>query len=87
MSKSEKPAEKLEAQTVAAAKAITGMVGRMVDDGVEPAALVEALAGVLGSMMAAAPRDMADRLDASILAKIKAHRASTWAALDAVPVH
>jgi hypothetical protein len=87
MNSEQNPSEKLEAQTVAAAKALTGMVGKMVDDGVEPAALVEALATVLGSVMGAAPRDMADRLDASIMGKVRKARAKVWAALDAVPVH
>ena len=87
MSKQDKPASKVEAEAAAAAKAITGMVGRMVDDGVEPAALVEALATALGQVMGAAPRAMAERLDASILARVRAGRAATWAALDAEAVH
>lgn len=87
MDKQQEAAKKMEAQAAAAAKAITGMVGQMIDDGVESAALVEALAGVLGAVMADAPRDMASRLDASIMAKVRDSRAATWAALDAAPVH
>ena len=59
------------------------MVAQMVNDGVEHASLVEALACALGVMMASAPRAMADRLDASILSKIQVQRAETWAAVDA----
>lgn len=76
-----------EGERSAASQALTGMLGRMVDDGVEPAVLVDALADALGAMMAAAPRQMADLLDAAIIMKIKAKRAATWAALDAEPVH
>jgi hypothetical protein len=87
MSKNEDMAKQVEAQAGAAAKAITGMVGQMIDDGVASAALVEALAGVLGAVMADAPRHMAERLDVSVMAKVRQSRAATWAALDAAAVH
>lgn len=82
-----KTGEQLELEANAATKALSGMVAQMVNDGVEHASLVEALACALGVMMASAPRHMAERLDASILSKIQAQRVATWAALDAVPVH
>jgi len=77
----------LSAEADAAAKVLSGMVARLVDDGVQPAALVDALASALGVMMAAAPRHMADALDASVANIVREHRAATWAALDAAPVN
>ena len=78
-----KTGEQLELEANAATKALSGLMAQMMNDGVEQASLVEALACALGVMMAAAPRSMAERLDASILNKIQVQRAETWAAVDA----
>ena len=80
MSKTETEME-VEANAVTAF--LAGGVAQLMTDGVEPASLVSALAGALGVMMAAAPRHMADRLDASVLATIREQRIATWAAVDA----
>ena len=78
-----KTAAELDDEANAATAMLSGAVRQLMDDGVEPASLVSALAAALGVMMAAAPRHMADTLDESILAQIREQRAATWAEIDA----
>ena len=78
-----KTESELESEANAATAMLSGCVRRLMDDGVEPASLVSALAAALGVMMAAAPRHMADALDASVADQLKAQRAATWAEIDA----
>lgn len=78
-----KTSDELDDEANAATACLSGLVRRLMDDGVEPASLVSALAAALGVMMAAAPRHMAEALDASILAQIKEQRTATWAEIDA----
>ena len=78
-----KTSDELDEEANAATAMLSGVVRQLMDDGVEEASLVSALAAALGVMMAAAPRHMAERLDASILAQIRQQRAATWAEIDA----
>jgi hypothetical protein len=78
-----KTTNELEIEANAATAYFSGAVMRLMDDGVEPAALAEALAAACGVMLAAAPRHMAAALDEGILACIRASRSATWAAVDA----
>lgn len=78
-----KTSAELDSEANAATAMLSGVVRQLMDDGVEPASLVSALAAALGVMMAAAPRNMAATLDASILAQIQAQRSATWAEIDA----
>lgn len=76
-------AEKLEAEANWATQALSAKVRDLMDEGVQPAALVEALAAALGVMMAAAPRHMADAIEASVARNLREQRAATWAEIDA----
>lgn len=82
-----KTEQQLESEANAATAFLSAGVRRMMDDGVESASLVSALASALGVMMAAAPRHMAEQLDKSVLEQIRQQRIETWAAIDAAPVH
>lgn len=76
-------AEKLESEANSATLVLSSTVRDMMDGGVQPAALVEALASALGVMMAAAPRHMADAIEASVVRSLREQRAATWAEIDA----
>lgn len=78
-----KAAEVVERQATAAGKVLAGMVMRLIDDGVETAALAEALAEALGSVLGFAPRDKADQVLAGAVDRVRASRAAAWAELDA----
>lgn len=78
-----KTSKELDDEANAATSCLSGLVRQLMDDGVEPASLVSALAAALGVMMAAAPRHMAEKLDVSILGQLQAQRAATWAEIDA----
>lgn len=78
-----KTSDELEAEANAATACLSGMVRQLMDDGVEPAALSEALAAACGVMLAAAPRHMAGVLDEAIMNRIRASRAEVWAEIDA----
>lgn len=78
-----KTSNELDAEANAATALLSGAVRQLMDDGVEPASLVSALTAALGVMMAAAPRHMADALDASVAAQLKEQRAAVWAEIDA----
>lgn len=82
-----KTEQELEVEANAATVFLSGGVRQLMDDGVEPASLVSALAAALGVMMAAAPRHMAAALDKSVMAQIQQQRTETWAVVDATPVH
>lgn len=82
-----KTEQELETEAHAATMFLSAGVRQLMDDGVESASLVSALASALGVMMAAAPRHMADALDKAVLAQIQRQRVETWAAIDAAPVH
>ena len=73
----------LEAEANAATQFLSGAVPQLMDDGVEPASLAEALAAACGVMLAAAPRHMADVLDNAIMNRIRISRAEVWAQIDA----
>lgn len=76
-------AEKLEAEANSATLVLSATVRDLMDGGVQPASLVEALAAALGVMMAAAPRHMADAIEASVVRNLREQRAATWAEIDA----
>ena len=78
-----KTSNELDNEANSATAYFGGAVLRLLDDGVEPAALAEALAAACGVMLAAAPRHMAAALDVGILARIRSSRSATWAAVDA----
>jgi len=78
-------AEKLEAEANSATLVLSATVRDLMDGGVQPAALVEALAAALGVMMAAAPRHMADAIETSVVRNLREQRAATWAEIDAAP--
>ena len=78
-----KTEDQLDKEANAATAYLSAGVSQLLVDGVEPASLVAALASALGVMLAAAPRDMADRLEVSVLATIREQRTATWAAVDA----
>lgn len=84
----QKTEAQLEKEANAATAMLSGVVRRLMDDGVEAAALVEALADALGVMLAAAPRHLAERIEASVIERLRTQRAATWAAIDsAAEVH
>lgn len=73
----------LDDEADAATRRLSTLVRELLDEDMEPSSLTEALAAALGVVLAAAPRHMAAKLDASILAKIQEQRAATWAEIDA----
>ena len=78
-----KTADQLESEANAATKFLSAGVAQLMRDGVEPASLVSALTAALGVMMAAAPRHMAARLEASVVDQLRKQVTATWAAVDA----
>lgn len=75
-------AESVERQATAAGKALAGMVTQMIDDGVQPAALTEALAEVLGSVVAFAPRGLADKVLEGAIDRARISCAAAWVEID-----
>lgn len=88
MNEEMKTEKQMEEQANAATAVLGGAVRRLMDDGVEPAALAEALAAALGVMLAAAPRHMADSVSAAMWTRMQQARRETWEAVDAAePTH
>ncbi len=78
-----KASDELDAEANIATQALSAATSGLLEAGIEPASLVSALTAALGVMMAAAPRHMADELDASVLRQLQEQRAATWAEIDA----
>lgn len=83
MSEEMKAREALEREETRATQAISATVAELLSEGVETASLCVALAAALGVVTAAAPRDMADALEASLLEQVKQQRIETWCEVDA----
>jgi replicative DNA helicase len=79
-----KTEQQLESEANTATKFLCAGVAQLMHDGVEPASLVVALTAALSAMLAAAPRHMAERLDASVLERLREQRTATWDAVDAL---
>ena len=75
--------EDLNAQSDAAIEFLVGTVDRLESDGVDAAVISESLASVLSVMLASAPVELADRVEAAIFSVVQRRRAATWAAIDA----
>lgn len=80
-----KTKEELQAECDDACTLVNALVRTMIDRDVEPAAISQALTAALGVTLAAAPRHMADRLEAATLDSLRAQRQAVWAEIDNAP--
>lgn len=80
-----KTKEELQAECDDACTLVNALVRTMIDRDVEPAAISLALTAALGVTLAAAPRHMAEELEAATLENLRSQRLETWAALDRAP--